>query len=74
MNAQEIDDQLIQFKRREPFQPFAVELLDGRVIEIVEPNFAINGGASFLTDDDELVAFNTAEIRSIHPLLHEAAR
>ena len=74
MNAQEIDDQLILFKRREPFQPFVVELLDGRVIEFVQPNFAINGGASFISDDDELVAFNWDDIRSIHPLMHEAAQ
>ncbi|MFM9962386.1 MAG: hypothetical protein ACKV2Q_14325 [Planctomycetaceae bacterium] len=72
MNAREIDDQLIELKHREPFQPFEVELLDGRVISFVDPNFAINGGAAFLSDDYELVTFDWNDVRTIQLLTHKA--
>ncbi len=32
MALQQFEDTLRQFLRREPFQPFVVELLDGRMI------------------------------------------
>lgn len=75
MDIQEFDNQLCQLKRREPFQPFEVELLDGRVIQILCPRLAINwGGATFVSDDDELVDFQCDQVVSIHPILSEAAR
>lgn len=75
MDIQEFDNQLCQLKRREPFQPFEVELMDGRVIQILFPRLAINwGGATFVSDDDELVDFQCDQVRSIHPMLSEAAR
>ena len=75
MNAQEFDDLLCQFKRRIPFQPFEVELLDGRVIEIVQPTLVFDGsGAGYLSPSDELIDFNSADVRSIQPMSHEVVR
>jgi hypothetical protein len=55
-----------------PFEPFFVELADGRHILVSSPNLNINeGAAGFLSDQDELVAFHAGEVRSIHPVRHE---
>jgi hypothetical protein len=55
---------------REPFQPFVVELLDGRVIEIDHPKLVFGGGAaSFLTPTYELVEFVCEDIRAIRPVV-----
>ena len=66
MNAQELEEQLVQLKHRKPFSPFEVELLDGQVIKIGSPSLAINGnGACFITDDDELVDFQFDEVHDL---------
>jgi hypothetical protein len=68
MTPEQFDQTLRQFKHREPFEPFVVELLDGRAIEIVRPNIAFNEGfASFFTPDSELVNFACEEVREIRP-------
>ena len=75
MSAQEFDELLCQFKRRVPFEPFEVEMADGRVIEIVQPTLVFDGsGAGYLSPSDELIDFKSADVRSIHPLSHEVAR
>ncbi len=75
MNAQEFDALLSQFKRRTPFEPFEVELLDGRVIEIARPTLVFDGsGAGYLSPTDELIDFKSAEVRSIHPTTQEVVR
>jgi len=69
MNAEQVETMLRQFLHREPFQPFMVELVDGRLIEIHRPKVAVGGGgASFLTSTYELVEFNCEEIRSMRSL------
>lgn len=70
MNSQQFEDILRQFLQREPFEPFVVELLDGRSIEIISPNVAFcDGAASFFTPDFDLVDFVCEEVRAIRPAL-----
>jgi hypothetical protein len=74
MNTEQFDQTLRQFKHREPFEPFVVELLDGRMIEIVRPNFVFcEGFASFFTPDFDLVDFACEEVREIRPAVHGVA-
>ena len=75
MSARELEEQIIQFKHQKPFRPFEVELLDGRVIKVRRPNLCINEtGAGFLSDQEGIVDFNFAEVRSLRPLKRKAAR
>jgi hypothetical protein len=74
MSTQEFESILRQFLRREPFQPFAVELADGRIIEIDAPKVVFGGGAaSFFTPAYDLVEFACENVRAIHPRVHGAA-
>jgi hypothetical protein len=66
MNVEQFEQTLRQFLHREPFQPFVVELVDGRMIEIDQPKIVFGGGAaSFLTPGYDLVEFACEEIRAI---------
>jgi hypothetical protein len=50
MELERFEQVLRQYLRREPFQPFVVELLDGRVVMINDPRVVMGGGAaSFFT-------------------------
>jgi hypothetical protein len=70
MNADEFENALRQFLANQPFQPFAVELIDGRLIEIARPKVVLGGGAaSFFTPDYELIEFACEQTRSIRPLV-----
>jgi hypothetical protein len=74
MNAEQFEDTLRQLLRQEPFQPFVVELVDGRVIEIDYPKVVIGGGgASFLTLPYDLVEFACEETQAIRPKVRGAA-
>jgi len=66
MTAEQFEQTLLQFIRRQPFEPFVVELLDGRLIEIASPKMAVGGGgASILTEDFNLVEFTCKEVREM---------
>jgi hypothetical protein len=68
MTAEQFEQTLLQFIRRKPFEPFVVELLDGRVLEIDTPKVVVGGGgASILTPDFDLVEFTSAEVRGMRP-------
>jgi len=74
MNQQEFEELLRFFLRREPFQPFVVELLDGRMIEVDQPRVGFNGGAAgYVNASEELVFFECEEVRAIRALAHELA-
>lgn len=61
--------------RREPFQPFVVELVDGRQIIIDAPHTVAmsGGGGTFISPEFELVSFSSDQVRAIRPALREAA-
>ena len=68
MEMESFENQLRQFLRREPFQPFVVELLDGQVVAINEPNLVMGGGgAAFISPDYELVEFACENVEAIRP-------
>ncbi len=72
MSQQDFEDSLRQFLRREPFQPFVVELLDGRVILIEQRSLAFAGGAAtYGTATKDLVFFDCEEVRAIREAAHE---
>jgi hypothetical protein len=72
MNLQQFEDTLRQFLRREPFQPFVVELLDGGIVEVDHPRIAFGGGAaSYLTQEHDLVEFACEDVRAIRLPAHE---
>jgi hypothetical protein len=66
MNTEESEQTLRQFLRSEPFHPFVVELLNGRVIAIDNPKVVFCGGAaSFFTPGYDLVEFACEQTKSI---------
>ena len=74
MTAKQFDQTLRQFHNREPFEPFVVEMLDGRLIEVHSPNVAFcDGAASFFTADSEFVQLVCEEVRAIRPAFQGAA-
>jgi hypothetical protein len=68
MEPEPFEQTLRHFLHREPFEPFAVEMIDGRLIWITEPKLAIGGGgASFFTPSFDLVEILCEEVRAIRP-------
>jgi hypothetical protein len=68
MSADQFEQTLLPFLRRRPFEPFVVELLDGRVIEIPAPTVVVGGGAAtFISPDFEHTDFYSKEVRAIRP-------
>jgi hypothetical protein len=66
MKAEDFEEKMCLFKRRQPFFPFLVELTDNEIIPIVHPGLAINGGgATYLSPDDELVEILCERVRDI---------
>ena len=66
MSPEAFEEKIIALKHREPFEPFIVELLDGRRIVVDNPGLAVNGGgAGFISHDDVFVDFDYEEVRRI---------
>jgi hypothetical protein len=66
MTAETFDLTLRRLLRQEPFQPFVVELIDGRRLEIDRRRLAVNyGGATLVMPDLELIEFVPEEVRDI---------
>ena len=66
MTAETFDLTLCRLLRQEPFQPFVVELVDGRRLEIDRRRLAVNyGGATLVTPELELIEFVPEEVRDI---------
>lgn len=75
MSIKELEEQIIQFKHQRPFQPFDVELLDGRVIKVRKPNLCIDHtGAGVLSKDEGIVDFEFSDVRCLRPLKRKASR
>jgi hypothetical protein len=74
MKIEEFEQTLRQHLRREPFQPFVVELLDGRIIPVYTPKVVFGGGAaSFFTPDYDLVEFACEDVQAIRPAVFGAS-
>ncbi len=74
MTTEHFEETLRQFIRQEPFQPFVVELINGRVIEVNYPQLVFAGGAaSFFTPAYDFVEFTCEETREIHQKVPGAA-
>ena len=68
MTTEQFEQTLREVLRREPFQPFLVELVDGRVITVDHPNVGFGGGAaSFFTPSYDLVEFACEDVQAIRP-------
>lgn len=66
MTAANFENTLRAFLHRQPFEPFVVEMLDGRVIAVDRPKVVFAGGAaSFFTPDYDLVEFACEDVREI---------
>ena len=73
MNQETFERTLRQYLQGKPFQPFAVELLNGKVITIERPSLAIGGdSAAMITDNDELIEILCEEVHTIRPATLEA--
>ena len=69
MVREEVEDTLRRFLRQEPFQPFVVELADGRRLEIDERCMVMNGGgATWWTPDYLFEEFWFRDVLDIRPL------
>lgn len=74
MSCEEFEDSLRQFLRREPFQPFMVELLDGSLITVEHSGVALGGGSAlYCTPAYEFVEFACENVRTIRQATHQAA-
>jgi hypothetical protein len=67
MTIEEFEDTLRALIRREPFEPFAVELLDGERFVVDRADaVAFNGGAAgFIGPDGTIHFFNNEEVRML---------
>lgn len=75
MKTLEFEERIIEFIHKQPFRPFAVEIADGRIIEIRRPSVVINGGgATYLSKDYDIEDFEFDQIQSVHPLKRKAKR
>jgi hypothetical protein len=74
MNADQFEQTLLQFLRRRPFEPFVVELLDGRLIEITSPTVVVGGAAAtFISPDFDHTDFYGKEVRAIRAAVREGS-
>ena len=74
MDIRQVEKQVIELKHRRPFIPFAFEMVDGQVIEVLEPGLALDStGVGFIGDDGALIDVPFKNVRSIRLLNSEAA-
>jgi hypothetical protein len=69
MKAEQFEETLRQLLRREPFQPFVVEMVDGRVLAVDQKVVFGGGAASFITPSYELVEFACEDVKELRPAL-----
>jgi hypothetical protein len=74
MNPKQMEEKVIEFKRRVPFVPFVVELVDGNRVEVSHAGLAITAdGFGFLAANDAIVDVEFRKVQAIRPLNSEAA-
>ena len=72
MSEETMHQLLLEFKYRQPFEPFVVALTNGKQIFVDEPAVLFNGPAAGYVGKDNLIAFSCDEIQSISPAVAEA--
>jgi hypothetical protein len=67
MTIDDFQNTLRSLIRREPFEPFAVELLDGERFVVDRPDaVGFNGGAAvFMAENGDIHFFNNKEVRRL---------
>lgn len=66
MTIKQIEEKVIELKRREPFVPFVFEMMDGHQVEVLHPGIAINEtGAGFIGTEDAIVDVEFKNVRAI---------
>jgi len=75
MTQDTFQDTLRSFLRREPFQPFVIELVDGRQILVDLPHTVAmgSGAGGFITPEYDVIFFSCEQIRDIRAATQEAA-
>ncbi len=75
MSKKEFHDRLRQLLHREPFQPFTVNLRDGRQILIKKPPVVFDDGAASFIDleKEALVDFYHDEVKTFEPVGKETS-
>jgi hypothetical protein len=72
MSEQQFDQILCECLRREPFQPFVIELVNGKRYEFHAPRLALDYGvAGFLSESEGLVTIPCEEVLHISLLVLE---
>jgi hypothetical protein len=75
MTIDTFEQSYMAFKYRKPFQPFVVELEDGRQIVIADPSGLVFNppAVGYLSPEDELINFSCEEVRAFRRLVPEGA-
>ncbi len=72
MDLKQIELQVTELKHRRPFVPFAFEMVDGQLLEVLEPGLALDEtGVGFFNADDALVDVEFKNVRAIRLLTAE---
>jgi hypothetical protein len=75
MTPDTFEQTLRTFLRREPFEPFFIELIDGRQLLIDLPHTVSmgGGGACFMSPEYDFYSFSSEEVREIRSTVRETA-
>jgi hypothetical protein len=66
MNAPEFERTLLEFRKRKPFQPFVVELKDGKLIRFDQPGaLAIRDGSAVFLNRTQYEQFSCVNVLQI---------
>jgi hypothetical protein len=69
MDQETFEETLCSFLRREPFEPFIVEMEDGERIVVEEPTVAFNGRvAGYLNPSFEIQTFQAEQVLQLRRL------
>ncbi len=69
MDIKQIELKVTELKHRRPFAPFAFEMADGQLLEVLEPGLALDEtGVGFFNADDALVDVEFKNVRAIRLL------
>ena len=65
-------DKISAFWKRQPFIPFNIRVVDGRVFKIDHPDFLVRSRDAktlrFVMEDDRVVAIDVAQITRLEPV------
>jgi hypothetical protein len=73
MTREDFDSTIHRLLRQEPFQPFVVELFDGKQILIERPRLAVGGGGATMLTPDNWIEFECEQVREMRIATRETA-